>query len=258
MDNHSSQSTLFLLVLFLFLSSCGGTKLIKAKHIENTDLQPLLISIRDENVEVSLYWILVNKGPKSWAKRSYWDEYILQVKNLSNQDIRITNIHLIDFLNTAVFPQENRSDLKSESKKVVRRFKKAGIKIKYGTNSKVLLNSFAGVTIVAGASISAAGPVALVSATGTGIAAAAIVATPLMAIGGIMRMVNNSKVNNEIQKRKSTLPLDVPAMNQQIVDLFFPVSPAVQQIVISYSIGIEEHQLRLDIKQQTENLHIVK
>ena len=67
------------------LSGCGGTKVLKeAQPIQTT--QPLA-TVSDQQVTAILDWVIVRDGPGTWAKNADWDEYLLRIRNLSEQSI---------------------------------------------------------------------------------------------------------------------------------------------------------------------------
>ena len=79
-----------ILLLLLALSGCGGTKVLKeAQPIQTT--QPLA-TVSDQQVTAILDWVIVRDGPGTWAKNADWDEYLLRIRNLSDQPIQVIRV----------------------------------------------------------------------------------------------------------------------------------------------------------------------
>jgi hypothetical protein len=137
----------------------GGTKVLK----EPQPMEPMqpLAATSDKSVTATLDWVIVRDGPGTWARNADWDEYQLRVSNQSDQPIKITEVFVVDSLNTRIESQSRRKSLVKGSKKTARRYKKSGIKVKAGAG--------AGTMLVAGAAVTAVGV-----STAYGVANAAI------------------------------------------------------------------------------------
>ena len=79
---------------------------------------------------------------------------------------------------------------------------------------------------------------------------------PALAVGGIVRGVNNSKVNNQIELRQTLLPVEIPASKEAELDVFFPLAPSPQMIELTYSDATGEHLLVIDTRTALDGLHI--
>jgi hypothetical protein len=157
--NVAHASIIALLLGTGLLAGCGGTKVLKEPQpIETT--QPLAAR-SDKGVTATLDWVIVRDGPGTWARNADWDEYQLRVSNQSDQPIKITEVFVVDSLNTRIESQSRRKSLVKGSKKTARRYKKSGIKVKAGAG--------AGTMLVAGAAVTAVGV-----STAYGVANAAI------------------------------------------------------------------------------------
>jgi hypothetical protein len=100
-------SVAFLLSVTL-VAGCGGTKVLKeTQPIQTT--QPLA-AISDQRVEATLDWVIVRDGPGTWAKNADWDEYLLRVSNRSDQPIIVTQLAVVDSLDTRIEPQSGGSN----------------------------------------------------------------------------------------------------------------------------------------------------
>jgi len=79
---------------------------------------------------------------------------------------------------------------------------------------------------------------------------------PALAVGGIVRGVNNSKVNNQIELRQTKLPLEVPAGEELGLNVFFPISPSPKVVELIYIDATGKHSLVIDTSTALEGLHI--
>ena len=115
-----------------------------------------------------------------------------------------------------------------------------------------------GVAAVAGG----AGVIALAGgplAIGEGMAIAAtglILVAPVLAVGGVIRGVNNSNVNKPIESRQTLLPVVLQEKEDKGLDVFFPLAPSPQQVEITYADSRGEHTLVIDTHAALKGLHL--
>lgn len=245
-------------IAFLFsaclLAGCGGTKVLKeSQPIQTT--KPLAAA-SDQKVSATLDWVMVRDGPGTWAKNADWDEYLLTVNNKSNQPVQVTRLLVIDSLDTGVESQPGRKQLVKGSKKTAKRYKKSGMRVRAGRGAGVLMASGAAVT-VAGYGVAAAslglGGVSTGAATAAG---GLLLLGPALAVGGVVRGVNNSKVNNQIELRQTVLPLEIPPSSELGLDVFFPLAPSPKTVELVYTDATGEHSLVIDSSAALDGLHI--
>lgn len=190
------------------------------------------------------------------GKNADWDEYLLKISNQSKQPIQVTELVVVDSLNTRVESLPDRKQLVKKSKETARRYKNLGIRVEAGSgNTKIL--AVAGAT-AGGAAIGAmaAGGGAIL---GPGVAAATagvLVLAPALAIGGIIRGVNHSAVNKQIEQRQTLLPIDVPAGDELMLDVFFPLAPSPRRVELAYSDATGQHIIVIDTSAALNGLHI--
>jgi hypothetical protein len=241
------------------ISGCGGAKVLK-------EAQPLqiaqpLANASERQVATTLDWVIVRDGPGTWAKNADWDEYLLRVTNLSDQPVQVTGVIVVDSLNTPIASQPGRKQLVKESKATVRRFKDSGMKIKAGSGAGTMLVAGAAVTTIGVTAASATAYAAAMSGAAAGATAGAAVGGllllgPALAVGGIVRGVNNSKVNQQIEERQTALPLEVPVGQELPLDIFFPLAPSPQVIEVRYTDASGEHMLAVDTREALRGLHM--
>jgi hypothetical protein len=222
--------------------------------------QPLAIA-SDQQITATIDWVIVRDGPGTWAKNADWDEYLLRVNNESDQPIQVTRVTVVDSLDTQIESQAGRKQLVKNSKKTARRYKKSGVKVKAGRGAGTMLVAGAAVTVVgvgAATAVAYGGIMGGAATAGSAGAAAGglLLLGPAIAIGGVVRGVNNSKVNKRIEERQTVLPLEVPANVEQDLDVFFPLAPSPKLVELVYSDATGEHILLIDTNAALEGLHI--
>lgn len=241
------------------LAGCGGTKVLKeSQPIQTT--QPLAAE-SDLRITATLDWVIVRDGPGTWAKNADWDEYLLRVNNQSDQPVRVTQLTVIDSLDTKIETQSERKQLVKNSKKTARRYRESGIKVKAGRGAGTMLVAGAAVTAVGvGAAYGAAAGAIMSGGTAVGTAGAAagglLLLGPALAVGGIVRGVNNSKVNNQIELRQTILPLEIPAGEEFGLNAFFPLAPSPKMVELIYTDATGEHSLVIDTGTALDGLHL--
>lgn len=242
--------------LLLVFAACGGTKVLKEpKPIETT--QPLA-SISDRHVTATLDWVIVRDGQGTWARKANWAEYLLRVENLSERPIQVVEVVVVDSLNTRVESLAGRKQLVRGSIRAKERYKKSGIKIDSGPGAggAVALGAVVGGAVWGATAAAASGPVAV--GAGAGMAAGAVlVLVPVLAVGGVTRGINHSKVNKQIELRQTVLPLEIPTTKEHRLDLFYPLAPSPQRVELIYADSAGEHNLVIDTRTALNGLHIV-
>ena len=241
------------LCILVALSACGGSKVLKEPE-PFVAKQPLAAA-SDKTLSVTLDWVIVRDGPGTWARKADWDEYLLRVRNDSDEPIRVTRLIVIDSLEVPVESEPGRKQLVKSSKKTARRYKKSGIKVKAGSGRGTL--GVAAAT-ASGAAIGAATATGgLLGGAGFGAAAGAtLVLAPVLAVGGVVRGVNQSKVNKRIKSRQTAIPLDLAAREEQTLDIFFPIAPSPTKVELTYTDTSGERRLEIDTRTALDGLHI--
>ncbi len=241
-----------ILLLLLGLAACGGTKVLKEPE-PMVVAQPLATA-SDESLFAALDWVIFRDGPGTWAKNVDWDEYLIRIQNLGNDPLRVTGISVVDSLGTQIQPRDNRRDLVKGAKETKRRYKGEGIKVKAGLSGAAI----AGTGLVVAAGTSGLGAAAMAGGGAAAGAAGVVLLVPVLAVGGIVRGVNNSKVNNEIEFRQTLLPVVLQFEEEKSLNIFFSLSPSPRQIEITYVDPDGDHTLIVDTQAALEGLHLVE
>jgi hypothetical protein len=114
-----------------------------------------------------------------------------------------------------------------------------------------------GATAAGGAVGAMMGAGTIAGATGGAVVIGGLVLAPVLAVGGIVRGVNNSAVNTQIEQRQTLLPIDVSSGGEAMLDVFFPLAPSPGMVELSYSDASGEHVVVIDTGVALNGLHIV-
>lgn len=235
----------------LALAACGGAKLVR-HPAPPPSTAPAIAAAQDERLDVVLDFVIVRNGPGSWAKNADWDEYLLRVRTRGGEPVRVIGATLVDSLGVQLAPGEERKQLVKASKQTVARYKHSGLKVKAGMGGTGLAFTGVGAGLGAGG-IAASGGGMLAGAAG---ATAFMMVAPAFGVAGIVRAVNNSKVNAEIGRRHTALPVSVAPGTAVALDLFFPLAPSPDRLQLLYTDGRGEHVLVIDLKAALAGLHL--
>jgi hypothetical protein len=239
------------ILLLLPLSGCGGATVLKEP--EPLVVTQSLSTASDETLSATLDWIIFRDGPGAWAKNVDWDEYMIGVQNVKGDSLQVTKIIVVDSLGTQIEPRLDRKALVKGTKETKRRYKGEGLKVKAGMSGGVLV----GAGVVAAAGTSGLGAAAMAGGGAAAGAVAVVVLVPVLAVGGVFRGINNSKVNRQIELRQTLLPVVLEGGEKIDLVLFFPLSPSPRRIEISYVDRQGEHTLVVDTQAPLDGLHLV-
>jgi len=242
-----------LIGLAITLAACGGSKLLD-------DPQPLVLerpltTTSDRRLEVHLDWVIIRNGPGTWAENANWDEYLLRVRNLSDEPIRITGVTVYDALDTRVESSANIDNLISMSRTTARRFKAEGVKVKAGVGGETLIA--AGNVALAGSfAYTAAVLTGSAAASAAGVAVGAVVLAPVLIAGGVVEGKNKDWVARELISRHTPFPIDLATQELQSLNIFFPLAPSPSQVELTYNDSSGEHRFIVDTREILQGLHI--
>ena len=238
-------------VVFVALGGCGGTKLLKEP--QPLSVEQSLAAGSDARVSATLDWVIVRDGPGTWAKNADWDEYLVTVRNDAAEPVTVTAITVTDSSGHRHSSVGSRKALVKASRQTAKRYKGQGIEVKAGLGG--------GALVVAGglsAGVGAGAGVAAIYGSGAavGATAGALVLAPVLVVGGVVKGVNNSKVNDAIEARQTPTPLKVEPGSAQVLDVFFPIAPSPVEVRIDYEDASGERSIVMDTSGALEGLHL--
>ncbi len=249
-----------MVLLAVTLSACGGTGL-RQEPLPLVEIEPIA-SASDPHLIVSLDTLIVRDGPGSWARNADWDEYQLTIQNRSGTPVLLDRIVIVDSFSEPIAADASRKSLVRGSREVVRRHEDADIDIKAGAGSGLLFGSGAAVSAMGLGTASLASTGALISGgtasvgSLTAVASGLLIAGPALITTGVVRSVNNAKVDEQIEIRHTPLPLHIDPEEQASLKLFFPIVPSPRYLLLSYSNGTSEYRLAVDTSSKLEGLHV--
>ena len=254
------KTSIFITCIFIVvLSGCAkGTKLIKEP--EPYEIAKPIASASDGRLVATLDWVIVRKGPGEWARKVDWDEFLLRFENLSGSPIQITNVLVYDSLGTQIDTRPDRKKLVKGSKETKRRYADSDIKIMAGWGAGTFALVSAGVLglgyAVAVSSYTYALGAGAVAGVGPAVVVAAV-AAPVLLFVGMSRSANNAKVNKEIIRRQTVLPIEIPSSQELPADLFFPLTPSPTHLEIIYTDTENNYHLIVDTQEALNGLHLI-
>jgi hypothetical protein len=249
-----------LVVAGILLAGCGGTKVLK----QPMPLQATqsLVTASDRQLVATLDWVIVRDGPGTWARNADWDQYLLRVRNESRNPVTIDSVHVVDALDFRIDPETERKRLVKASKKTAKRYRGNGVRVKAGAGTGTMLATGAAVTAV-GVGVAYGAASAAVMSGGTAAAGGAVAAAsaltligPALVVGGVVRGVNNSKVNGEIELQQTNFPFEAAPGTERSVTVFFPLAPSPRQVVLTYTDATGTHELALETTAALDGLHL--
>ena len=242
-------------LIVLGLSACGGgTRLIKNAPPPPQQVSALAAA-SDDALSAQLQWVIVRDGPGTWAQNADWDEYLIEVRNVSAAPIQVTGVVLFDSMDQPNSISASRTALVDASRKNAKRYKDSGLRVAAGRGR--------GLALVAGGAgattLGMGAAYATLMGAGSGAAAAAsglILAGPAMVTMAIVRGVRKGAVTKRIKERSSVFPIALEAGQTQALDVFFPLAPAPRRIEIHYTDAKGTHMLSTDTSKALDGLHL--
>ena len=251
--NSISGATMIAAALSLSLAGCGGTKVLKEP--EPLVVTQSLANTSDQTLAATLDWVIVRGGPGTWAKNADWDEYLIRVENTGHQTVRVTNAMVLDSLGTRIGSSDNRKQLIRGAKDAKRRYKGEGLEVRAGAGAGTMMVAGA---VTAAAAVSIGSAALFTSQALAGAALGGLVLAPALAVGGVFRGVNNSKVGKQIEARQAPFPVELQSGEEKLLNVFFPLTPSPQQLELTYVDSLGEHIVIVDTLASLEGLHLEK
>lgn len=251
---------LLMLLLVTMLAACGTSRGVKlVKHPTPVDKTQTLAQAKGTHLEARLIAVNYRNGPLAWTRNADWDEYFVAVQALhGNEPVIVTDVQVIDFHGRPLQSLGTRSSLLRASREQIKIYEEADIKLTAGAPPGRTLALWGAGTGASLAAVPSAG-IYTTTAAGTGAVAAAsvaIIATPAVVIGALVRGNRNYKVDQEIQQRHSTLPITLAEARDAELDLFFPIAPSPQRVELSYRVADQDYTLVIDVADRLAGLHL--
>ena len=241
-----------LIGLGVVLTGCSGAKVLEEPKSMPL-VEPLAVT-SNENLSLVLDWVIVRDGPGAWAKNADWDEYLLRVLNLSNEEVVIASVSVYDSLGGRQRMHFSREGLVRSSREQKKRYKDQGLTVKAGVGGDLLVLA-GGAAWVAGSTAGVVSAVTLGAYTGAAVAGIAL--APVLVGTGIAVNMRNNKVDKEIFRRYTAFPFRLEPGEGESLDVFFPLAPSPTKLELGYMISGRDYSLTLDVGEPLNGLHLV-
>jgi hypothetical protein len=232
----------------VLLHGCASSRLIKNPP-PPTDPDVGWSASSAEGTTLEVHQLIFRNTGGSWVKKANWDEYVLAIRNDSEETIEIQSIYLYsDKLPAPVESSTSREQLDARSNTTLRALKDVGIVAGVGIVAPSAL--IVGAIGTSGGFLSASGGAAAVAAVG-------IVAIPVGLIGGTVYIINRHRQNTkdkalidrQLLERGYAPPLQILAQTQVTKSAFFPITPAPTRLVLNYSTRGEVRRVSLELPE---------
>ena len=236
------------------VGGCASSRLVKNPQPSTQPGVGWAASAPD-GISVEVRQLIFRNSGGFWIRDANWDEYVLTIRNDSQDAYEIQSIDLVsDKLPAPVGSTSSRMQLEARSNHNLETLKDAGI--------------IAGVGIVGPSAliVGAIGTSGGLLSAGSGasaLAAIGFVAIPIGLIGGTAYVVSRHRrdaadrilVDRRLGARGYDIPLQIAAQAEVTKSAFFPITPAPTHLVLSYSSGGIDHSLSLPLPGLT-GLHL--
>jgi len=208
----------FLAVVLAGLSGlAGGCVSAKYKTVEKPTTPPALNLVGEyEPVLCRVDSVIIYRGPGSWKRDAYWDEYIVTLRNGGDVPCTVESVTLTDFTGTSSPPSDNPWALEKASRTREEELK---------ANTKDVLIQIGGGYV--GLTASIMGGTAVAGFTG------GVIALPAFVAGTIYSNVHHRhRIEGKFAARRVKLPAVIAPGQTLQGSLFFRISPGPRQLTL--------------------------
>lgn len=229
-------------VLFVFALSSTGCVAAKYKMADESIRPPIELNLaaRSHSAEATLKSLIIYGGAGSWKHEAYWDEYVVAIKNLGVNPLTAEAAMLADMADRGVFPGNNPWELQDMSKTVIKNYRSGTSEVALKVGAATLMTGTAGAALTGGI---VCADVAMI-----GGAAVAVVALPVIVFGTIgVNVRSKHMIEEEFQRRRMVLPAVIQPGETVQGSLFFPITPAPQQLSLFFIEDGPLDEIRLNL-----------
>lgn len=248
------SGALLMLSSGLVLGGCASSRLIKNPS-PPTEADVGWSASAPEGLTVEVHQLIFRNSSGSWVRDAQWDEYVLTIKNDSQDTFELQSINLYSAkLASPVESSTSREQLDAQSNSNLRTLKDVGI--------------VAGVGIVAPSAmivgaLGTGGGILSASTAGAAAATVGVIAIPVGLIGGTAYVISRHRRDREdrvlvqriLEERGFSVPLQIPPGEQVQKSAFFPVTPAPTRLVVNEMTGGKASEISVDLPALTR-LHL--
>lgn len=177
---------------------------------------PLSLAGAADPVACRVEGVIIYRGPGSWKRDAYWDEYLVAVDNPGTAPCTVESAALTDFTGTASPPSDNPWALEQASRTREEQLR---------ANTKDVLIQIGGGYV--GLTAALAGGTAVAGFTG------GLIAFPAFVAGTIYANVHQRHaIEEKFAARRLKLPVTVPPGETLRGSLFFRISPGPRHLTL--------------------------
>jgi hypothetical protein len=233
-------------VLSSLLDGCASSRLLKNPR-PPTETDVGWAASAPEGLTLEVHQLIFRNSGGSWVRDANWDEYVLTIKNDSQDTVELQGITLYSGkLPAPVESSTSREQLDAQSNRTLRALKDAGIVTGVGIVAPSAL-------IVAG--IGTSGGMLSASTAGAAAAAIGIIAIPVGLIGGTTYVISRHHrdtedkklIDRRLNERGYGVPLQILRQTQMTKSAFFPITPAPSRLVLNYAAGGDPREISLEL-----------
>jgi len=204
-------------VLAGFSSLGGGCVSAKYKSVTKPTTPPALNLVGEcEQVLCRIDSVIIYRGPGSWKRDAYWDEYLVTLRNRGDVPCTVESVTLTDFTGATSPPSDNPWALEKASRTREEELK---------ANTKDVLIQIGGGYVVMSAAVT--GGLAVAGFVG------GMVAIPAFVAGTIYTNVEHRHtIEGKFARRRIVLPVTIGPNETRQGSLFFRISPGPQHLTL--------------------------
>lgn len=208
----------FLAVVLAGIASLGGGCVsAKYKSVDKPSTPPALNLIGElEPVLCRVDSVIIYRGPGSWKRNAYWDEYLVTLRNRGDTPCTVESVTLTDFTGTSSPPSDNPWALEKASRTREEELK---------ANTKDVLIQIGGGYVVMSAAVT--GGLAVAGFAG------GMLAIPAFVAGTIYTNVDHRHaIEGKFARRRIVLPVTIGPHETRQGSFFFRISPGPRHLTL--------------------------
>jgi hypothetical protein len=191
-------------------------------------------------LDLTLANVIVTGGPGSWKRKALWDEYVVLLVNRGDAAITVQSAQLIDARARSYKPYLNPWELEELSYTTWDRSGRSALRAAGWTlegGALALTAAVAESSVIKGGSPATLGKVAIAAAVGL---------IDLVVVA-VLDSRNQSKVEEEFQRRRLRLPVLIAPQVSAKGSLFFPVTPEPRKLILNAGSSGQALEVTLDL-----------
>jgi hypothetical protein len=181
-------------------------------------------------LSVGLRSVVVFRGPGSWKREAYWDEYRVTLVNRTDQPLQIDHAALVDGADILQPAGDEPWAIERRSREKLKEYQNAGKIILLGAGWGAAW--FGSGVIAAGTAVGGGSATVVLAST------AVFVGLPVLGVGTLVRStLAKADIEREFERRRLHLPLTLGPHESKSGSLFFAVTPGPRRLLLTFPGG---------------------